>query len=259
MPEPDLQNLSAQMRKQGFAFHHNGGENPSMFQVIGERASGTNVVRKAIEQNLQISRTDGLGWKHGFPGMTSIPQNMVVICLFRNAVAWSLSMHKRPWHAHPDLLHLPYSEFIRAEWQSVVDRVSDFGQIHRHIRPHAKNTILQHDRHPITGAPFTNLFELRMAKMVAALGVRNRGCHFAWIRLEAFQVDPELVLTRFCTAFDITPKDTVFHGVKRRMGTRYKSQVRNRPETPKTISQQDLEFLRSQVDPRVEAILGYGY
>lgn len=259
MSEPDLQALSAELRQKGCAFHHREGPGPRLFQVMGERASGTNVVRKAIEQNLDLKRSDGLGWKHGFPSMAAIPQSMLVICLFRNAVDWSLSMHKRPWHAHPDLLSMPYPDFIRAQWRTVVDRVSDFDWIDPQLGKASKGRVLQYDRHPITGDPFANLFVLRHAKMVSLLGLRNRLCHFAWIKLEAFQNDPELVLSRLCNAFDVSPLHDEFKGVKRRMGTRYTPMVRDRPETPSEQSAEDREFMRSQLDLRVEALLGYEY
>lgn len=259
MRAPDLKQLSEQMRTRGCAFHHNGGDAPTLFQVTGERASGTNVVRKSIEQNLGIERTDGLGWKHGFPAMAVIPKNVLVVSLFRNAVDWSLSMHKRPWHAHPFLQSLPYSEFIRAEWHSVVDRVSDFSQIPRKLRPYARGEALQFDRHPITGEPFANIFVLRHAKLVSTLGIRNRGCHFAWIRLEAFQKDPQLILNRLRTAFDLSPRDAEYVGVERRMGTRFTAALKKRPETPDSISAADREFMRSQLDLKLESLLGYSY
>ena len=85
----------------GVFAHRVTSEPPEMFQVIGERGSGTNVVRKLIDKNIASFRTEALGWKHGFPRMLAVPDNLLTIVCIRNAESWALSMHKRPWHADP--------------------------------------------------------------------------------------------------------------------------------------------------------------
>lgn len=253
----DLSAMAAQMRATGTFFHRVSATPPRLVQVVGERGSGTNVVRKTIEKNTALIRTEGLGWKHGFPTMVAIPRELLVVCVVRDARAWALSMHKRPWHAHPDMQALPFAEFIRAEWRSIVDRSEDFEQIHPEMQ--VQGQPLQYDRHPLTGRPFGNLFALRRAKMEAVLGMANRGCDLALIQLETLQRAPEAALDALCRAFGLPAPRDPFRPVTRRMGHRFRHSVKERPETPQEMDAADLAFLKAELDSEVEAALGYAY
>ncbi|KNG95661.1 hypothetical protein [Pseudaestuariivita atlantica] len=229
----------------------------TQFQVLGERGSGTNVVRKTMEKNLRLMRVEGLGWKHGFPHMVCIPDDLLVVCVVRNAAAWALSMHKRPWHVAPEVQALGFSEFLRAEWRSVVDRPPDFEMLSDEL--HGQGATLQYDRHPITGLPFENLFRLRTAKLRALEGIANRGCSFVFVQLEVFHVLGEDYLHQLCEAFDVTRKVPHFKQVTRRLGNKWNQSVRNHRETPEEIGDADAEFMLSQLDPDLEARFGYVY
>ena len=85
------------------------------YQVFGERSSGTNFIKRLIGRNTLLTPTEELGWKHGFPQMTAIPQDTLIVCVTRNAVDWASSMHAKPWHCPPEMQRLTFSDFIRAE------------------------------------------------------------------------------------------------------------------------------------------------
>jgi len=232
---------------------------PEMFQVIGERGSGTNVVRKLIQKNIDLFRTEALGWKHGFPRMLAVPENLLTIVCIRDARDWALSMHKRPWHGDPSLQYLTFSEFIRAPWKGKVDRIEDFETVHPELD--ADGAELQFDRHPITGRRFPNLFALRRTKLQAHLSMLIRGGDVAVLRMESFLTDPDASLTRLCDRFALTRKPGNFRPVKERMGTRFNSSTQGtpRPETPDHMSAEDVAFMKSQLDLNDEAMLGYVY
>ncbi|WP_425038538.1 hypothetical protein [Primorskyibacter sp. S187A] len=230
-----------------------------MFQVMGERASGTNYIRKIMELNTTIRRTDALGWKHGFPTMVAIPPNLLTICAMRHAEAWALSMHKRPWHAHPNIQKLEFSEFIRSPWVGIVDRLGDFETLHDEIRPHVTGRTLELDRHPLTGAPFPNLFALRRAKLLSLVGMLNRDCSVALLQMETATMVPEALITALRMATGAEGKGPAFKTPKRRMGNNFRRSVAARPETPKAMSDDDRAFMRSQLDVELEAALGYVY
>lgn len=261
MPTPDPasvpDSMTVDMTDHGCTFHQIDGSEPSMFQVLGERGSGTNVVRKTIEKNTKLFRTEGLGWKHGFPTMVAIPRDLIVVCVFRNAASWALSMHRRPWHLDPALQGLGFSDFLRSEWRTIVDRPNDFEQIHREIKVPAQP--LQYDRHPITGERFSNLFALRRAKIAALIGVRNRDCSFAWVQLETLQSAPEAFVHQLRKAYNVPARRDFFRPVTRHLGSRFKASVKSRPETPSQMSADDLAFLKTNLDLNAEAQLGYTY
>lgn len=226
------------------------------FQVLGERATGTNVVRKLIEKNVALERTEGLGWKHATPHMVGIPDELLVVCVVRNAMDWARSMHKRPWHAHPAMQEFDFSQFLRSEWVSIVDRVDDFEEIHPEMS--LQGQVLQYDRHPINGLPFENLFQLRRLKLESMLGMLNRGCNTVFVQLEMVQSNPEKFVKLMRRVFQLSSTSERFKPVTRRLGNRFHSGT-IRPPTPEQMNDLDRGFMKRQLDLTIESSLGYDY
>ncbi|MDU8926585.1 hypothetical protein RXV86_04230 [Alisedimentitalea sp. MJ-SS2] len=239
-------------------FLHRANDAPlTQFQVLGERACGTNMVRKAVEKNVELERTEGFGWKHAVPHMVAIPDNTLIVVAVRNAASWALSMHKRPWHSHPDLQALEFSDFIRAEWRSIVDRASDFEELHPELVPHVAGAELQYDRHPITGKRFANLFELRNLKQAAYLGLLNRDCNVLVVKAELVQIDQVGFIAWMIEHFDLPLKGLRIKPVAQRLGNRFNRSVD--VDTPTDISDADYAFMMQTLDLEMETALGYDY
>ncbi|MDQ2091248.1 hypothetical protein [Marimonas arenosa] len=229
----------------------------AQFQVLGERACGTNMVRKAIDKNVELYRTEGLGWKHAVPHMVAIPRDMLIVCAVRNAASWALSMHKRPWHSHPDLQTLEFSAFIRSPWRGIVDRASDFEELHPEMVPHVEGAELQYDRHPITGKRFANLFELRNLKQAALLGMLNRDCNVLVVKAEKVQRDQVGFVAWMIEEFGLPLRGLRIKPVAQRLGNRFNRSAE--VETPAKIPPEDHAFMMQQLDLEIETALGYDY
>lgn len=225
------------------------------YQVLGERSSGTNLAHVLCKRNLNISEMDVLGWKHGFPSMLAVPKDALIIVSIRNVFDWVLSMHAKPWHASDDLLKLPFDAFLRAPWDSIVDRPDYFGMKADDLR---LGTPLLADRHPVTGEMFGNLLAMRSAKLRSLLGLLNCNCNVAFVRMEDVAGDPEGFVSAIGSIWDIEHSEA-FRGVTRRLGSRFKSRVADRPETPSEISAKDREFILDSIDPALEAKFAYHY
>ncbi|MEO0632901.1 MAG: hypothetical protein AAFY52_02050 [Pseudomonadota bacterium] len=225
------------------------------FQVLGERGSGTNYITKILTLNTSLKPTDMLGWKHGFPHMLAVPFDMAVICMVRRADNWARSLFETPWHSTARVQALPFSDFIRAPWDTVIDKPKYFKGV---FQPMMRMAPLQHDRHPLTGAMFENVFALRQAKVSALVSMLGRDCPVVFLRMEEFQADPQASLAAICDALGTTPRDE-FTPFLRRQGWRFKSSVPQRPSLPDAWSDDDYAFLKSSVDPEQEAQLGYSY
>ncbi len=215
------------------------------------------MVRKLIEKAWRIDRTEGLGWKHAFPQMVAIPERLVVVCVQRGLFGWAASLYKRPWHAKATMQELNFSDFIRARWDGIVDRTSDFEMVHPEIN--ADGQPLQFDRHPVTGMPFENIFHLRTLKAQALLGMENRDCDVVYVQLEAVQRDAEGFIMALGAAFDLESTERGFRPITRRMGNRFRPAVKGRTPAPQTWPPEDQNFALSQIDPNVEAAWGYQY
>ncbi len=233
-----------------------GSEPPKRIQVFGERSSGTNFVKRLIGRNSHLQPIEDLGWKHGFPHMTAIPSDTAIVCVVRDARAWALSMHAKPWHCPPVMQALPFSYFIRSEWATIADRKRYFPQVKS---LGGEGQPLQHDRHPLTGKPFANLFALRRAKLQGLLSFYHRGCTLVFCRLDAVQSAPELFLKTLHQDLNVPDWDMDYRPVVKRLGSKFLAAVEPRQETPKSLSDDDLAFLRSQIDPEQEYALGFDY
>ena len=251
--------IPAGFRQTGVVLRRFSDDRPAQFQVLGERASATNLVRKLIEKNAPIMRTEALGWKHALPAMVAIPRDFLVVAVVRDARAWALSMHKRPWHADPALQALPFSAFIRAEWRGIVDRSADFELIHPEIADRVEGLCLELDRHPLTGKAFPNLFALRRTKLAGLLGFLNRECNLLLVSAETVQADPEAFVTWFLNETGLPLRGARIKGVTRRMGTNFNHAAPDRGATPAAMRPDDIAFLRQELDLPQEAALGYTY
>lgn len=226
------------------------------FQVLGERSSGTNLLRRLMMRHSPLEASEALGWKHGFPHMLAVPPDLAVLGIVRNAADWARSMHAKPWHTTPDMQRLDLSRFLRAPWETVVDRARYFGG------PSARPLVgqpLQYDRDPVTGAAFPNLFALRRAKLGALAGMFRRDCTMVLLRMEDMQTNPERVMTAICVGLSLPTPDTPFKPIERRLGSKFKPAVDGRPETPPALSDVDMAFLRAQIDTAQEWAFGYSY
>lgn len=233
-----------------------GAQAPRAIQVFGERSSGTNFVKRLIGRNSVLNPTEELGWKHGFPQMTAIPAHIAIVCVVRDARAWALSMHAKPWHCPPAMQALPFSQFIRAPWLTIADRKRYFPQVRQ---SGGEGLPLQLDRHPISGRPFANLFTLRRAKLDGLLSFQNRGCTLVFCRLEAVQAAPERFLSDLHRNLAVPPWGQGYRPVVKRLGSKFLPSIETRPETPKELGPDDLAFFQSQLHPEQEAALGFEY
>lgn len=188
--------------------------------------------------------------------MTAIPEHVAVICVVRDARAWALSMHAKPWHCPPDMQALGFSDFIRAPWATVADRKRYFPQV---AELGGEGQPLQHGRHPLTGLPFRDLFALRQAKLQGLMSFANRGCTLVFARLEAVQSAPEEFLQDLRSTLQITTEHKEFRPVMKRLGSKFLPAVDVRPDTPTAMSSEELAYLAQRIDPAQEAMLGYRY
>ncbi|MAM60140.1 hypothetical protein [Maritimibacter sp. UBA3975] len=237
----------------GIEIHRRHGTVPDHLQVFGERSSGTNFVNRLLAKNSALTPVDHYGWKHGFAQMTGVGARALIVGVARDPLAWARSMYAKPWHCPPEMQALDFPAFLRAEWRTVIDRKRYFPQSGERG---TVGTPLQQDRHPITGAAFANLAQLRSFKAAYLLGLRMRGVNLVLCRLEAVQADPEAFVVAVSEAFDLPPV-AAYAPVTKRLGSRFLANVENRPDPPEVVSPDDRAFLAKELDTRIESAWGF--
>ncbi len=247
--------ISEDFADTGWQIVHDGSP-VTRYQVFGERASGTGFIDRLLGRNTALASTEALGWKHALPHMTVIPEDTAAICVIRHAEDWARAMHARPWHCPPAMQELEFSAFLRAEWATIADRARYFPQA---MALGGAGRALQCDRHPLTGLPYANLFQLRRAKIEGLLSFFNRGCTMILCRLEAVQGAPRDFVAAIEKRLSLPASPEGFHPVTRRLGARFLPAIDPRPATPPKLSDTDRTFLHSQLDLGREAELGYRY
>lgn len=227
---------------------------PRRFQVIGERSSGTNFVKRMLGRNTPLKGTEALGWKHGHVHALAIPADLIVVVAVRRAEDWVRSMFAKPWHATPAVQALGFSDFLRAPWDTLIDRPRYFDGL-----PWGDQVgqPLQLDRDPTTGLPYPHLMALRRGKLVSHLSLSNRGCAFCLVRMEEVTANPDRFILSFRAAFGLPPQDGAVKPVLKRLGARFAPAVTPRPAPPDTLSDADTTFIHDACDPALERLLGY--
>jgi len=112
---------------------------------------------------------------------------------------------------------------------------------------------------PLTGGRFESLFALRTAKLRGLTGFLNRDCTCILLRMEYVVAAPEATLDALVAALGCARSHDEFRPVVKRLGSKFKPAVDDRPDTPDAMSAEDLEYLRSATDPSLEKALGYSY
>jgi hypothetical protein len=248
--------LPPSFAESGLHIHRPHSSTITHYQVLGERSSGTNFVKRLVGRNSALTPSEALGWKHGFPHMMAIPHNMAVVCVVRRADTWAASMFSKPWHTTQAMQSLPFSEFIRAEWETIIDRPRYFGDL---VAKDSVGAALQHDRDPATGKRFGNIFALRQAKLTGLLSLLNRDCACVFVRMESAQAAPEATLDGIVSGLGAGQPSTPFRPVVKRLGSKFKPAIDGRPALPEAWTDKDTTFLRHHIDPDQENALGYSY
>ena len=175
---------------------------PSRLAVFGERCSGTNFVVELLRRNLGLELTEDVGFKHWFvPEDRTVPDDVLVVCVERDAADWLRSLHRKPWHAHPSLRGLPVDVFAKSEWHCVWDDAR-FG-----VGPdHALwGTEMMHEREPETGRRFPDPLAMRASKHGNWRRLIERAQYGAWLRYEDVRSDPRGTVRRLAARCGLAP------------------------------------------------------
>jgi hypothetical protein len=228
--------------------------------VFGQRNSGTNYVNALIHNNL-LTYGDhrplydprdekDFGWKHGFPNLMVSPDDVLAVVVYRDPIAWLQSLHRMPWHAVPSMRGLSFSEFIRAEWISVVDDLG-FG-----VTPESPlwGSEILAERDPKTRKRFSNAIHMRNAKIASFRNLHSSFENCLHLRYEDVLANPKALLVFLASVFGLARRSH-FDPVIYDRGRKVRGLYAPRPIDP--INTSDMDFIRAELDQGQEKRLGY--
>jgi hypothetical protein len=225
------------------------------FQIYGERRSGTNFVARTIARNTGLKRFSSYGWKHALPYFPLLPKCCLFVVVVREPFDWLRSFYAGPFEVDPAIANLPFSDFLRAEWEG---RYTGFSEqwayrgyaVKNRFDAGAPNFL---DRHPLTGRRFANVCEMRSVKLAGHLSLLDRGLNTVAVRYEDFRNQPEAMLAAIAEATGITLAQT-FRPTDKPVGP--SSDARSAAKTA-LISDADRAFILQNLDPAPELRCGY--
>lgn len=228
------------------------------FFVIGERCTGTNYLYSLIINNTELIEKP-LGHKH-FPPWYELEQsyyrghpsyytfenteNYLFLIIFRNPYDWARSFHLQPHHSDSPLANIPFSQFIRMEWIMNLDNSIYI--------EYFKNPFLDAD--PETGLLFHNIFALRSAKIKNMLEIYHRAPNVYYINYETLRDFPEQVINEIAELYHLQLK-VPFSPVTTYKGMKQQKEYKPKEYIP--ISEEDLEYINSELDEGLENQIGY--
>lgn len=220
-------------------------------QVYGQRCSGTHAIIKLIEANFGADAfTDICGFKHWFvPPQILFPADTLALTIAREPHDWLQSLHRQPWHAHPEIKAQSFSDFIRAPWHSYWDH-EFWGVDPAHP---VYGTEMLHERDPETGERFANPVAKRTAKLRQWSGLHSRAHNIALLDHAAVLGHPRDVIAALSAATGLAMADA-FVPIDTYKGNGRKPFVTH-PVVP--LSAEDAAHVDRWLDPQVEA--GFGF
>lgn len=154
--------------------------------IYGERNSGTNFLKKLIDDNLIDINTPKIDWKHGFPNLNLFDWTQTCfVFVIRDVKSWINSMYYNPFHYK---VNQSIQDFIE---QPLVPNGDDHAEI-----------IMREPREQQT------IFEVRYAKLQNYIDILNtQKVNGIIVNLEDLQTDNgEYFLHKLCKEFYLTRK-----------------------------------------------------
>jgi hypothetical protein len=247
-------------------FNHSSVGEIKRIKVCGERCSGTNFLVELLHANFPTLERTGMfdfGHKHflwwfGTPvdyeklkklkcAANSVDMSGSEDCLFvvviRDPYDWLRSFYLMPWSAHEDFQACSFSHFLKTEW-----KLSDLW----HVKLPTEGQYGEIDNcNPWTGQPFRNVIQMREGKIENYLTLGKLVDNYLLVNYEDVSENPEKFINFVSTYFKLVNKKFVpLNTYKETKAPYVKKQYFPIPKN-------DLKFINSQLDWRVENKVGY--
>lgn len=172
-------------------------------QLLGQRCSGTNHLRRLLETNFDdVQIVDRYANKHLWNGDYDFEQDVgstIFVTIVRNPYDWLRSVHRTPYHC-PDLVGTSFTSFLRAPWTAWA------GEDWFSHDP-AKRNAMKVDDQLIEAC--ADVMQVRRRKIATFLKINAHYQRSSLVRLEDLQRAPQTELTRIASEVGLEAPNTI--------------------------------------------------
>ena len=208
---------------------------PKNFTILGERSSGTEILKQFILDNFDIPYTQDFGSTHffGFYDYKYIfTEETLFLCIVRDPVDWINAFYHNPQYipiqnqSLDNFLEKPFYSIWPNEIKNEIKRESTI------------ESIISEDRNIITHQPYENIFELRKVKTEYLTKTLPKLVkHHELIRYEDLLENPKLILENMQQTYGFAVKP-------------FTPPKQVQPNTPTPFSDETIQYIKSKLDLR---------
>lgn len=211
-------------------------------QIYGERCSGTNYLEQLINKNFNLQIRWAFGWKHWhsfsqFPKFEYDLDEWLFLVIYRNPLDWLRSLYRQQHHFPDSIKTLNFSDFLRNQWWSVFK-----GQEH------------MSDRNPLTQERYKNILKMRGGKHHNYLELKNKVKNVYYINYDLLNLDRRKIIRDISHTFKIPLRKGFVDQITSYKGLGKIKYIKTKYDS---ISEDDLNFIKEELDLELEIYLGY--
>lgn len=144
------------------------------FTILGERCSGTNILRALVLKNFELKFTEEFGHRHFqiFHNNLNNSDDCLFIGIIRNPFDWINSLYLKPWHLSYETGQNRYNflnHLFFSKWPSTERRGTKLEHLNIDVKNNRKKLScgyeIEEDVNLNTGKKYKNIFECRYDKI----------------------------------------------------------------------------------------------
>ena len=176
---------------------------PKNFTILGERSSGTEILKQFILYNFDIPYTQDFGSTHFFgfyDYKLMFTEETLFLCIVRDPVDWLNAFYQNPQYV--PIQNQSLDNFLEKPFYSIWPKSES--EIKRES---TIESIISEDRNIITNKTYENIFELRKVKMEYLTETLTKIVkHHYIIRYEDLLENPKLILEKIQQKYGFAAK-----------------------------------------------------
>lgn len=226
--------------------------NIKFINIFGERCSGTNYLQQLLKINFSANiqhfykshqKHFHIG-KEIFNDPEDLEQHLFVI-IARNPWDWLRSLHIKKHHFPTNIRRMTFSQYLRTQWYSVYNDSK------------RNNQEMSQDHNPETKQRYANVLKMRSGKYSNFLNIQEWVPNFYYINYDDLIKNSDKIINDISQTYNLILKYNVVSNINNLCRPGRIDSQKYKKRKFKQINDNDLEFIRNELDWEIENKLGY--